>query len=207
MMKENFLTIFLITVAIITVIVAVRKTNQGEKNALKPVKTIENWESIFNKNPEHQNSENYIIIFFDYECPYCATLEVEINELINSSSSKLNVSYFHRPLKGAKNSFMASLAAECARDQGRFLEYHSLLYKHSFELGKIQYSDLAKKIEINDLSKFNNCVEGQKKSDIVKKQMRIADSLGINAVPTIIIDGQLFEGLVSSDFILNQITD
>jgi len=202
---NKFTTIFLAIVAIIVLSVAITKYNKTSSKVALPLKEINNWESIIKKTPEYQNqdSKNSLIIFFDYECPYCIELDNELKKLIENPNINLpNLTYYHRPLPGAKNSFTASLAAECARDQGLFLEYHKELYVNSFRLGKIKYSDLAEKTGINDLKSFNNCIEEKTKISVIINQVRISDSLGIMAVPSIIINGDLYEGVLSSDLII-----
>src|SRR5918992_1397169 len=73
-----------------------------------------------------------IIDFSDFECYLCARYVKSTEPLINQTyiqSGKVALVFKHLPNRGF-DSMGASLAAQCANDQGKFWQFHQLLYKN-----------------------------------------------------------------------------
>src|SRR5918992_757134 len=73
-----------------------------------------------------------IIDFSDFQCYLCARYVKSTEPLINQTyiqSGKVALVFKHLPNRGF-DSLGASLAAQCTNDQGKFWQFHQLLYKN-----------------------------------------------------------------------------
>jgi len=142
--------------------------------------------------------------FADFECPACGYYSQYIDEVVKSYSSDNVVYQFrHFPLSSIhKYAYQASLATEAAREQGKFNEYSSLLFKLNIQenlktentqvyLSDVQLIQYAQDLGLN-VDKFKTDI----KSDIVKARVEAdvneANSRGINGTPSFYISGRKF---------------
>ena len=87
----------------------------------------------------------------------------------------------------------ASVASGCPDDQGKFWDFHKLLYENqkpidSGWVSKDNLKKLAAKIPELDINKFNLCFEGQKYKSFVEQDVALAASLfGFHDTPSFVI--------------------
>ena len=96
-----------------------------------PVASV-NVEGAFVKGSK--NAPVQLVEFADYECPYCQQVNPLIQKLEEEYGDKLSVAYKDFPLPMHHRSEKAAEAARCAGEQGKYWEYHDVLYySHSLE--------------------------------------------------------------------------
>jgi len=89
--------------------------------------------------PGDVKSPYVLVEFGDYQCPPCAHLFPEIDDLLSRNRRKLRFQFRQYPLPGHLLAFPAAMLAESARRSDRFEQVHRALYA----LGpKSQQSDL-----------------------------------------------------------------
>ena len=89
----------------------------------------------------------------------------------------------------------AAWSAQCAYEQGKFWEFHDLIYDND-NPGAISKDDLkayAAKIGLN-MDKFNECVDSLRYRDKVNNQQHEAFEAGFNGSPAFLINGQPIVG-------------
>jgi protein-disulfide isomerase len=87
-----------------------------------------------------------------------------------------------------QDSFNAALAANAARDQGKFFEYIEILYRNQDQLSV----DLLKKYAVDlglDLKKFELVFNSETTAAEVRKDLADGGKLHINSTPTIFVNG------------------
>ena len=88
----------------------------------------------------------------------------------------------------------AAEASECANDQGKFWEYHDLLFEnHAGENQGAFSKDNLKKFAADmslDTAAFNECMDSGKYTDLVQSQSDAASNLGVRSTPSFVINGQ-----------------
>ena len=135
-----------------------------------------------------------IIDFSDFQCYLCARYVKATEPLINETyiqSGKVALVFKHLPNRGF-DSMGASLAAQCANDQGKFWEFHQLLYKNQkpIDSGWVSKENLKKfAVEISglDMNKLISCFDSQKYKSFVEKDLALASSFGFQDTPSFII--------------------
>ncbi|MDQ3903766.1 MAG: DsbA family protein, partial [Thermoproteota archaeon] len=73
-----------------------------------------------------------VIEFGDFQCPFCRRFEIDTEPQLQRTyidTGKIKFVFMEYPMQDIHpNAMSASLAAECANEQGRFWVYHDMLY-------------------------------------------------------------------------------
>ena len=106
--------------------------------------------------------------------------------------------YRHLAFLG-QESVWAAEAAECAGDQGKFWEYHDLLYQRwaGTNVGGYSYNNLLGFAQILELDSdgFAACLDGRKYVDRVRTESEYADDNGITSTPWVLVNGERVRGV------------
>lgn len=136
------------------------------------------------------NAPVTIVEFSDFECPFCGrfrdnTLPLIIKNYIDTGKVKLVYRDF--PLGNIHpQAMLAAQAAECANEQGRFWEYHNVIFDNQDSLSTDIYKVWASRVGLN-MSQFNSCTLSQKYSDEVSRDIKDGQQAGVSGTPTFFI--------------------
>jgi protein-disulfide isomerase len=108
---------------------------------------------------------------------------------------KLAFAYKDAPLPMHPQAQKAAEAARCAGVQGKYWEYHDLLYTTK-QLDAPKLKEHARQLQL-DGAGFNKCLDSGEQSDIVKAQLATAQSLGLQGTPSFFVNGRFFSGALS----------
>ena len=86
----------------------------------------------------------------------------------------------------------ASIASQCTNNQGKFWDFHQLLYKNQkpIDSGWVSKENLKKfaaKTPGLDMNNFNSCFDSQKYKSFVEEDVALASSLGFQDTPSFVI--------------------
>ena len=137
--------------------------------------------------------------FSNFPCSHCRTLATGAALLIESNfveSGLVRYEYHYATFDQSVGRFAAE-AAECANQQGVFWPYHDILYANQTG-ARDQYSEsrliaFAEDLDL-DGREFRSCLNDGKSSAVVKQDAELAADMGVNATPTIFINGEKVEG-------------
>ncbi|MFH2106757.1 MAG: DsbA family protein [Candidatus Micrarchaeota archaeon] len=132
-----------------------------------------------------------IVEFSDFECPYCANFYAETLPLIKKDyidTGKVRFVYRDMPMPFHTYAQKAAEAAECADEQGKFWEYHNILYESPDELDMANLKKYASQIGL-DTVQFNDCLESGAMATEVQQDLADARSYGVQGTPTFFING------------------
>ena len=92
----------------------------------------------------------------------------------------------------------AAQAARVAQEQGKFWEYHDLLYQNQGSINGGTYSDdklvgLARQLGL-DIESFESGLASGRFEEVVQEDLREAQELGIQGTPSFIINEQRLVG-------------
>lgn len=143
-----------------------------------------------------KNAKLTLIEFSDYQCPFCSRYVQETLPQIEKDYVKTGkVKYVFRdfPLESIhQNALLASQAANCAGDQGKYWEMHDQLFGNQNALNSTDMSLHAKTIGI-DAAKFQQCLDSKKYESEVRQRTTEAINIGVRGTPT------FFLGLTTPD--------
>ena len=135
-----------------------------------------------------------VIDFSDFQCYLC-------NRYVQNTEPHLNETYIqtgkavlvfkHLPNRGF-DSMGAALAAQCTNDQGKFWQYHKLLYSNqkpidSGWVSKENLKKFASKIPGLDIREFSSCLDSEKYKTFIQNDIDLALSFGFKETPSFII--------------------
>jgi protein-disulfide isomerase len=132
-----------------------------------------------------------VLEFSDFQCPYCAKASHALDGLREKYPNDLRIVFRHFPVRMThEHAFTAAIASECAALQGRFKQYHDVLFANQAEIGKTPWSALADQAGIPDSASFLNCVAREQTRGRVEQDMDAARSLQIRGTPLLLVNGQ-----------------
>jgi protein-disulfide isomerase len=89
----------------------------------------------------------------------------------------------------------AAVAARAAQAQGRFWEYHDLLYQNqSSGFSDENLRSLAEKADL-DMRRFERDYETGSLAELVQKDFKQGQRMGVNGTPTFLINDRVLVGL------------
>ncbi len=134
-----------------------------------------------------KNATVMMLEFSDFQCPYCKKVQPTLQQLVKTYGDRVAFGYRHFPLAFHQEADESAIAAECAREQGKFIEMHQMLYQQQSKQSIGDLQDLAKKIGVADTDKFDACLKTEKYRPLLERDMEVAESVGITGTPAFII--------------------
>lgn len=152
---------------------------------------IQNWKRYGEHGVQIGSSDAPIqlIEFADFECPFCGTFYESVENLRERYPGKIALSYLHYPLPMHRFAVPAARAAECAHEQNRFEPMQNQLFKRQREFGLKPWIEFAAEAGIPNLAAFEACTRRDDPVTRILAGQRLGDELGIEATPTLIING------------------
>jgi protein-disulfide isomerase len=146
------------------------------------------------------NAKVTFVEFGDFQCSYCQRFIDDTFGQLKSKyidTGKMKVIYRYFPLPFHVNAQKAAEAAECAYQQGKFWEYHDLLYKDGQGDGTgLAAADLKKyagNLGLNTDS-FNACLDSGAAAAVVAQDVKDGQAAGVNGTPTFFVNGKQIVG-------------
>jgi protein-disulfide isomerase len=135
-----------------------------------------------------------LVEFADYQCPYCQKVNPQIQQLKKEYGDNLTVIFKDFPLPMHHGSEKAAEASRCAGEQGKFWEYHDVLF-YSKLLDVDALKEHARVLKL-DGDRFDTCLDSGAETGAVKKDLDEAKSLGLTGTPSFFVNGHFFSGVV-----------
>ena len=130
-----------------------------------------------------------VIAFTDYQCPSCAAIQPALERLVKEYGDKVRLVTRDFPLTQHAEAFKAAEAAEAAREQGRYWEYAQLLMRNQSALSVDKLKAYASELAL-DRPRFDSALDSGKFAEMVQRDIEEGMKLGINATPTVFINGR-----------------
>lgn len=129
-----------------------------------------------------------IVEFSDYQCPYCKRAEATLVQVVQKYPEQVRLVYRHFPLDGHADARPAAEAAACADEQGRFWEYHRVLFGSSPKLDKETLRKLAETSKL-DVAAFDACVAEKRHAAKVQGDLEAGHEAGVSGTPAFFVNG------------------
>ena len=140
-----------------------------------------------------------VVEFADYECQFCQQIQPVLDKVLADYKGKVAFAFKDFPLPMHANAQKAAEAAHCAQVQGKYWEFHDLLFStRQLEISKLKENAQGLKLNVES---FDKCLESGERADTVKKQFEESQALGLPGTPAFFINGRLINpnGTVSYD--------
>jgi len=141
------------------------------------------------------NAPVTIVEYTDFQCPFCknAWSTMKMIEANFVSAGKVKIVFKDFPLDFHEQAFSAALAGQCAEEQGKFWEYHDILFENQAQLSTENYKKWAADLKL-DLTKFNDCLSSEKYKVEVEQDLAEGQQLGVSGTPAFFINGKMLTG-------------
>ena len=112
-------------------------------------------------------------------------------------TGKVKFVYKHMAILGQESTWAAE-AAECAADQGKFWEYHDLLFgrqsgENQGAFTRDKLLAMAEELKL-DVTQFQPCLQNDKTLARVQSDLQEGQQSGVNGTPTFFINGRALVG-------------
>ncbi len=141
----------------------------------------------------NESAKVTLVEFSDYQCPFCGRARATVNQILDTYKDKIKYSFRDFPLSFHQDSFTAHVAARCAGDQGKYWDYNRILFNSQQALKPEKLKEYAKQLGLN-VKDFNNCLDTNKYTAAVQKDMDEGAKAGVSGTPSFFIDGIMISG-------------
>jgi protein-disulfide isomerase len=128
-----------------------------------------------------------LVVFSDFQCPFCSRVEPSIAQLQKSYPNDVRVVWKHYPLPMHPQAMPAALAAEAAREQGKFWEMHDLMFQNQKDLSPEQYAAWARQIGL-DSRKYQDAIGAAATRSRVEEDARLGQRFAAQGTPTLYVN-------------------
>jgi protein-disulfide isomerase len=139
-----------------------------------------------------------VALFSDFQCPFCARVEPTIAQMERTWPGQLRIVWKHQPLPFHPNARPAALAAEAAREQGKFWELHDRMFAGQQLLSATQYEAWAKDLGL-DLAKFQRALSAPGGAKRIDEDQALAQKVGADGTPTLFFNCRKVSGAYPFD--------
>ncbi len=140
------------------------------------------------------NASVTLVEFSDFHCPFCKQVLPTLTQLLARYPGKVRLVFRDFPIDSLHpQARRAAEAARCAQDQGRFWEYHDLLFAEAPKATPEELKRYAEKVGL-DLAKFEPCLTGGTHRAAVQRDLDEGSRLGITGTPAFFINGRPLDG-------------
>ncbi len=137
-----------------------------------------------------------IVEFSDFECPFCGRFYTDTLGQLREKyveTGKVKIIFRDFPLSFHPEATPAAEASECAADQGKFWEFHDLIFENQTTMSAASYKQWAADLGL-DTEQFNSCVDDGTHAAEVRADFAAGQAAGVSGTPTFFINGQKVVG-------------
>jgi protein-disulfide isomerase len=130
-----------------------------------------------------------------------------VKQVLARYPEQVRLVYRHYPLESIHpNARGAAEASACAAEQGKFWEYHDLLFANGKKLGAENLAVYAEQAGL-DTDAFQACVDEERFRSVVDRDIAAARAAGVSGTPTFFINGRALGGAQPLDEFVRVIED
>ena len=155
----------------------------------------------YRKGPD--DAKIVIVEFADYMCPACGQAATVIEELHRQLGQRALIVFKNYPLSSECNSAVQSnmhpyscqiaKLARCAGRYGKFWDYHLKAFAEQSRASSEKAREWGKSVGLSE-DQMNECLSSPDILAKIKEDVDIGNKAGVNATPTIFINGRKYLG-------------
>lgn len=135
-----------------------------------------------------------IVEFSDFSCPYCRQAESTINEILAKNHGKVRVGYRDFPLRQLHpQAQLAAEASRCAGEQGKYWEYHDLLFANIAKQSRDDLIGQAHSLNLDE-KQFDACLSSGRYKPQIEQDIQLGTRSGVVVTPAFFINGIFLSG-------------
>jgi protein-disulfide isomerase len=141
-----------------------------------------------------------IVEFSDFLCGFCGRhFDQTLTPILENYDGYVRYVYRDFPGVGGQNAVQSALAAECADDQDKFWDYHTILFNNQDQLGtdltelRTVLIDFATELEL-DIDAFTECYDSDRYVTEILLDRSDGEAAGMRGTPGFLINGRFLSG-------------
>jgi protein-disulfide isomerase len=135
-----------------------------------------------------------IVEFSDFQCTYCKRVVGVLDQVLERYPDKVRLAFRDFPIANIHpQAEKAAEAAHCAAEQGKFWEFHDLLFEKQDAIPTTNFADHAKALGL-EVTTFQTCIDGGKYQEKVERNYAAGVKAGVSGTPAFFINGRLLSG-------------
>ena len=148
------------------------------------------------------NAKVTLVEFSDFQCPFCRLAAFTLKPYLKEYRNDIQLIYLNYPLDNACNtkldhpmhpvSCLAAKAGVCAHKQGKFWEYHDLVFENQKRLSRSTLLELADQAHL-DKSSFEQCLTSEDAAKVVQDDLAQGEVMDVHGTPSLFLNGRPFK--------------
>ena len=180
--------------------VAILEAQEDARKADQSVALLSSRRDVLERDPNapvlgNVDGDVTIVEFFDYNCPYCKRVKLEIQALM-AADPDIRLVYREWPILG-EGSVFAARAALAARNQGKYEEFHWAMMGLQGRAEEASILNAAVEIGL-DADKLRADMDAPEINEHIQTSMELAAALGFNGTPSFVIGEALVTGFIKT---------
>ncbi len=137
-----------------------------------------------------------VVMFSDYQCPFCKRVEPTMDRLLKEYHGDLRVAWRDMPLAFHDHAKSAAIAARAAGEQGKYWQMHDKLFGPGNDPAQLEDADLERyAAELHLDAKAFGAARGRATlGQAVDADVAMATKLGVSGTPGFFINGKFLSG-------------
>ena len=183
-------------VAVVLLFIVLGNRSRGDSDVEIPERTVSTQGRTLGPEDARVTVEEYS----DFQCPFCArSAERLLPEIESQYIADGRARFVFHPVAFiGEESVWSAEAAECANEQGKFWDYHDILFEnqHGENQGAFAIDNLkgfAQEMAL-DTQVFNQCLDSHKYENLIKAETQDALDQDVTSTPTFIIGDETIRG-------------
>jgi protein-disulfide isomerase len=139
-----------------------------------------------------------VVTFSDFECPFCGSVQPTLATVLPEFGGDVRLVFKHFPLSIHRHARETAVAGACAHAQGRFWEFHDLVFGEQAALfGAADFEGALGSVAARsglDSAAWQACRSSSDADAVVVGDMALGARVGIRGTPTFVVNGSLLVG-------------
>ena len=123
----------------------------------------------------------------------------ELEQVLERYPNQVKLVFKNFPLRNHKFAMQAAVAALAAEKQGKFWEFHDLLFKDYNRLNEQKIEEIAQQLKLN-MEKFDKDRKDPQIMAMINRDIAEGNQAGVRGTPTVFINGRLLRNRSKAGF-------
>jgi protein-disulfide isomerase len=146
------------------------------------------------------NAPITLVEFSDFQCPYCSKAVAQINATLQAYPKDVRLIFKQFPLDSHPEAAISAAASLAAHQQGKFWPMHDVMFANRSKLSRQSILAWAKEIGL-DMKRFTADLDSDAIRKAVLRDQADGDKAGVEATPTVFLNGRKYNGDLAPDAI------
>lgn len=134
-----------------------------------------------------------IVEFADFECGYCSRSVTLSKQILTDFPGRVRWVFKQFPMNFHRRAKAGAQASMAAHAQGRFWQYHDMLFANRKDLSDDRLLELARTAGL-DVKRFKQALDDGAYKQVVDADVALGRKLGVTGTPTFYINGRKYVG-------------